>query len=482
MASSDRRSTYQAPAAARLRNTALLGLTGAAERAVPYLPEAAIDRIARRRMRATVQHAWDTVPFYRRAMDERGLRPHDFRTLEDLGKLPLIDGAFVQKHREEFVSSAVGRDSRKGFHTSGSATGVRRLIFWDDRSVLLKAARAERDRAALAKLAGETWTGTVLREFAAAGADGTLRRALLRVAGDPADHRRLSVAPDDHASRTYRAFWSQRTLLPNRATHYDFVSPDQSLDAVADRMERERPRVVFSFGSFANQFFAYLEESGRRPHLPRVWVYMADMVGERALHAADRLGCALWSVYACFEAGAVAFQCEHRNGFHVNVDLSPVRVVDDDGTTLPAGQTGDIVISNIHNRAMVLLNYRQGDRGAMATGGCECRRRLPLLARLEGRRTDVVSLGDGRTVSALALEGMFRGALRETRKAQIVQREPAELTWRVVPFAGADRERLRDGLVARGREALGEGTTVAVEFADDIPVTDQGKFLSVVQA
>lgn len=37
-----------------------------------------------------VAHAYATVPYYRAVMDARGFTPRDFRTADDLARLPLV--------------------------------------------------------------------------------------------------------------------------------------------------------------------------------------------------------------------------------------------------------------------------------------------------------------------------------------------------------------------------------------------------------
>ena len=82
--------------AKRLLNTVDLVARGAIERSIPFWPTEWIDRLQRYRLRAIIYHAYDTVPFYRQVMNERGLHPSDFRTVEDLSKLPLIDGLTLE--------------------------------------------------------------------------------------------------------------------------------------------------------------------------------------------------------------------------------------------------------------------------------------------------------------------------------------------------------------------------------------------------
>ena len=240
-----------------------------------------------------------------------------------------------------------------------------------------------------------------------------------------------------------------------------------------------RPRVVFSYGSYADEFLRYLDHSGRTVALPRLWVYMGDSVGVRGRELASSMGCSLFSVYASMEAGAIGFQCERCEGFHLNVDICAVRVADDDGRTLPDGETGDIVVSNLENRGMVLLNYRQGDRGTLSSRPCPCGRRLPLLERLEGRRSDVVTTADGRRLSALNLEGLFRRELKHVTQVQLHQPRPGTVTWRLVPGEGVDRDALRAAILERGRDVLGEESEVRVEFTDRIAKTARGKLLRV---
>jgi phenylacetate-CoA ligase len=338
-------------------------------------------------------------------------------------------------------------------------------------------ARVQRDRRVLNALAGESPAMTMLREFAG-GRDSRGRRHLARLLDD-AEHRRLSILPLSFTSRTQRTFLSDRTLAPASAGNYSLLSPAGGHELAADTFERLRPRIVFSFGSYVEEFFAFLEISGREVPLPRVWVYMGDSVGPRGRELAERRGCPLFSVYASAEAGAIGFQCEQREGFHLNVDLCAARVADESGATVPAGQIGDIVVSNLENRAMVLLNYRQGDRGVLATRSCPCGRRLPLLERLEGRRSDVIETADGVRLSELEVEGLFRAELRAVSQCQLFQREPGTLGWRLVGRPDADEELVREAILERGRIVFGEATKVTVEFADHLVKSSSGKLMRV---
>ena len=141
----------------RLVNTGYLAALASVERRVPYWPSDRIERLQRRRLRSIVRHAYETVPFYRRVMDERGLRPGDFETVADLAELPPLDDVMVRTAPAQFASMRYDDRSRRAFYSSGSLSHVRRQVYWDNASVLRKLARAERDRVVLVKLAGRPW-------------------------------------------------------------------------------------------------------------------------------------------------------------------------------------------------------------------------------------------------------------------------------------------------------------------------------------
>jgi hypothetical protein len=99
---------------------------------------------------------------------------------------------------------------------------------------------------------------------------------------------------------------------------------------------------------------------------------------------------------------------------------------------------------------------------------------------IEGRNSEVVTLGDGRRRSALSVEGLFAAQLRRARQVQIVQTTPGDIKWRIAPFATADPDEIHRVLLERSAQVLGFAARVSVEFVERIARTEQGKFLRVV--
>jgi len=438
----------------RLANTGYLAALARFERSVPWWPRERIERLQRHRLRSIVRHAYATVPFYRDAMDACGLRPDDFRTVADLAKLPLLTGEEVRADPARFASTDFDDRSRYAYYSSGGRTHIRRLVYWDRASALRRVARAERDRVVIAALVGQLW-----------------------------GQRQLFLLAPTSLSMEGRDRWDRQTVTSRWLARRHLVPPETPFEAVAEEINAFQPQVIFSYGSYADQFARFVADRGLAIALPKVWVYGGDMLSPGGRELIERrLGCLVYSTYQAAETGRLGFQCERRDGFHLNVDLCAVRLADEAGRDVAPGQLGEVVISNLHNRATVLLNYRLGDQGILAAAPCPCGRSLPLLARLEGRTSEQVTLGDGRVLTSLDVLALFRVELRAALKAQVVHPGPGVVRWRIVPLPGADQEALRRRLVERGRDVLGDGTRIEVEFVDDIPSTPHGKFRRVVTA
>ncbi len=398
-----------------------------------------------------VGYAYRRVPFYRRALDERALRPSDFQSAADLARLPLIDSVQVRTNLGDFTPTDLDRLPHQTYSTSGTLANAVKFIHWDHAALLNYLAHHERDRVVLNALAG---------------AGDLQRQAFILTPGSP--------------SERLREFWVRHTLLPRNAGDRHLISMFAPFEEVRERLNRIRPQVVFSFGSFTDRFFRYLADRSLELASPRVWVYGGDGLSATGAELMRRFGCIPYSTYQATETGRIGFQCERLGGFHLNLDLVALRLVDPRGDSVCRGESGEVVVSSLTNRATLLLNYRLNDRATLATAACPCGRGLPLLERLEGRSTDVVQLPDGREMSVPALEVFLIKQVDATIQTQLVIQATDQLIWRVVPARGVNCEVLRLEFQQRCRAVLGDRVAVGVEFLDSIPPTPAGKVPKVV--
>ena len=418
------------------------------ERRVPFRSPEALERRQRRAVRAAMDHALEHVPYYRETARRLGLSAGDLRCAADLARLPVIEREQVQEDPEYFVSEAV--DPEEAVEVGSGGTTGQPVMVKRDRAGLLRAPfPGARPVQVMAHIAGTRRLRTLMIVPPAElrGDPGTRHRGVGRV---------LQRGPDEHPQ-----------ALPVR-TSGDPRGGDRRVQAP----RRLRVRLLSRAPARDVGGGAAAEPSAGGPHLRR-----RRPVGHRPRDA-HAMGIHVLSLYQSVEAGAIGFECERHRGHHVNSDTCPVRIVDPEGRDVADGESGEVLISNLANRATVLINYRQGDI-ARRIEPCDCGRALPMISRLEGRTAEWLTLPDGTTMHPQSVRMLLRME-RSIRRYQVVQEQPDRFLLSLVTPPDADRPGMASRLERKFADQFGAGTTTRVEFVDDLPRTPAGKVRPVV--
>jgi phenylacetate-CoA ligase len=191
----------------------------------------------------------------------------------------------------------------------------------------------------------------------------------------------------------------------------------------------------------------------------------------------EHLGIPVVSTYQAVEALRIGFQCEARQGFHISTDQVAVRVVNSAGGDVAPGERGELILTNLTNRAMVVINYHLGDLVTLAARPCSCGRTFPLIQDIDGRLDDLIARPGGTRLHALSILPGLQ-AVDGVRQVQVVQEELEKFRLRVVWARGCEE---RPGeLVQRLTAVLGESIRVAVEPVEMLEQEPSGKVKSVL--
>jgi len=435
------------PVLSRLYGTLVVLRHTPGQARAPFRPADAWLADRDRNVRRAVRHAAAHVPHYRRLLQEQGIDPREIRTAEDLDRLPLLDKATVRRDPQSFVARTRAGAHSVPFMTSGS-TGEPLTIYHDLESLLANIAYGERER-------------SVVREL---------------VSDSPC--RQLDV---NYAQGTIRKVWGlyrKHTFLrsPTRRRLLDFRQP---LEEVLAEINGFRPHLLVGSGSYLEALYRTVVARRLVMHRPRLLMVTADGMTEPGRQLVEeQFGVPVLSRYNAVEAFKIGFVCPERRGFHLHQDLCNLKLVDETGARVPPGQRGEIVISNLVNRGTVLLNYRIGDTGVLASDPCPCGRSLPLLASLEGRMEDILELPDGRLVHPRSVWQVFKHR-PEVLRYQLVQHEPDRFELRLTTADRADCGPLLTEVLSDLTELLGRVRIEAVRL-DELEQTPDGKFRPVV--
>ena len=415
---------------------------------IPYQPRSQLIAAQTANLRRMVRHATRTVPHYQRFFRGSNLRPEDIRGADDLARLPLIGRANLQSVLDDFASRRIKPDQRYEMRTSGSV-GMPVTLWHDHASMMRNMVHGERERAVLAHFVGRAY-----------------------------GYRQATILHPSGGARRAWAFYRQKSVVPAG------VRPRRLVLSTLDPIEHNiaqlnafQPDVLSGFGTHLGVFLRHLAAERPDFHRPRVILYAGAHLSLSARRfAEEELGTPVVSIYNSCESTQMGFMCEERNGFHMHIDLCPVRIVDREGGTLGPGEAGEVVLSNLVNRATVLLNYRLGDRAKWLDGACPCGRSLPRIELLAGRTDDYFRLSDGSLLDSQQVRKVL-DKQQAVFQFQLIQETLDSL--RILLVAAGDSQEVEPALRDDLTELLGPAVSVELEFVDAIPVPARGKFQAV---
>jgi phenylacetate-CoA ligase len=397
-----------------------------------------------------LEHAYHHVPFYRDQFASRGLTPADIRTASDLDKLPIVRRADLRTAGNTRESTAYPIPTIRK-QTSGT-TGEPLLFGFEHDS--------------------EDWRRAIrYRGYAWAGYEP----------GDLALHFWGAPLPTEPPLATRAKIYLDRRLRRELFIPCA-VMTDKHLDAVVSVIRTRKPKILVTYSQAGAELARYINQ-----HNLRTWDALPTITGAEQVTPRDRADLTqafgpVFDVYGCREVMMIAGECEVHDGLHTSMENLVVEIaVTENGRTRPAreGETGEVVLTDLHNLAMPFIRYANGD---IATAGptirCACGRSLPRLRSVQGRLSETLRDGNGALISGVTLSNVFYDVSSAVRQFQIVQHRDRSVTIRLVPTEELPSNALMKIRYSASRMLA--GIDVRVEVVPALPRSDAGKHRLVV--
>src|SRR5208282_1388559 len=315
-----------------------------------------LDALRLARLRGLLRQAGAHVPYYRELFRALGLSAADVRTLADLARLPFLSKADIRADIERLKSEHARHLVRSN---TGGSSGEPMAFF-------LGRDRVSHDVAA--KWRATRWWSVDIGD------------PEIVVWGSP-----IELGAQDRL-RGWRDALMRTELLPA------FKMSEADLDDFVARIRRRRPKMLFGYPSALAHIARHAELHGVA--MNDLGIRVAFVTAER-LHNEQRrqieatFGCCVANGYGGRDAGFIAHQCP-SGGMHITAEDIVLEIVDKDGTPLPPGSTGEVVVTHLASGDFPFIRYRTGDIAVVDTSHCACGRGLPLLKEIQGRTTDFV--------------------------------------------------------------------------------------------
>ncbi|MDH4157031.1 MAG: hypothetical protein OEW00_07135 [candidate division Zixibacteria bacterium] len=400
-----------------------------------YLPPEELQNLQTRRLREILPHARDHSPYYRDLWSRRGITVDEHFHRSSLLQLPLLRRPDLQENWKHILcDDAVGHSP----DASGGSTGEP-VHFYHDRDYAAFSTAS--------RLLFQDWMGIRSGDKTAVfwGADRDLK----------------------DASR-----YDRLMLRLNRVKQLNsFAMTGQAVAGFIDVINRFKPKYIYGYASSLHHVAEHINRTvplAFRPVAVRSSAEMLLDFQRDAIEGAFRTR--VYDFYGSRETNNIAAECPTHRGLHVFASGRIVEVVDDDGHPLPAGEMGQVAVTDLTNRYFPFIRYVNGDMASVKEGLCSCGRTYPLLERIHGRISDMIVV-NGQYIHGEFFTHLFYGR-PEIRQFQLVQETPTDLRLYIVPRTDeVDVAFLRRAVI----EKVGPGVTLEIIRTQHIQPTAGGK-------
>jgi len=296
-------------------------------------------------------------PVYRQKFDERGIRPEDIRSIDDISRLPFTTKTDLRESYPFGLFSSP-LDEIREIHVSSGTTGNPTVVGYTSEDLRL-------------------WSTVMARSLACAGAR-------------PGDMIQIAYGYGLFTGGLgfhYGALELGLTVIP--------MSSGQTRRQLKI-MNDFRPRILACTPSYALLLAEVAQEEGIDPRDSswEIGVFGAEPWSEALRTEIEgKLGLMAVDIYGLSEiiGPGVSQECPYRNGLHIFHDVFYPEIIDpvSDRPVAP-GQDGELVITSLTRTGIPLLRYRTRDVVSIDLAPCPCGRTSPRVSKIKGRTDDMI--------------------------------------------------------------------------------------------
>ena len=309
------------------------------------------------RLRKTVRTCYEKVPFYKRKMDELGIKPEDIQTVDDVIKLP-----FTTKYdlRDEYPYGlqAVPMSEVKRIHASSGTTGKPVVGTYTQNDLDMWAECVARVLAV-----GDVGPGDVVQVSYGYGLftgglgahDGAAKLGAVQLPTSAGNSEKQIMLMQDMGTTAI-------CCTPSYGLHLAEVIEKNKVPA-----ENLKLRVGF-FGAE-----------------PWTWGIRRELEAKLHIKAID--------IYGLTEmcGPGVGGECQYQDGTHLWEDFFLPEIVNPNTLEPVApGEVGELVITSLCKEAMPILRYRTRDLTSLNYEPCKCGRTAVRMGKVLGRSDDML--------------------------------------------------------------------------------------------
>ncbi|ACX51338.1 Phenylacetate--CoA ligase [Ammonifex degensii KC4] len=316
-----------------------------------------LEELKLERLKSTVRHAYENVPFYRRKFQEAGIKPEDIRSLEDIRHLPFTTKEDLRENYP-FGLFAVPLKEIVRIHASSGTTGKPTVVGYTREDI-------------------EVWSEVMARTLGMANASS-----------------------EDVVQIAY----GYGLFTGGLGVHYGAEKIGCTVIPTSGGNTKRQIMLMRDFGttilcctpSYACYLAEVMAELGVSPRelKLRAGLFGAEPWSEGMRREIEsNLGIEALDIYGLSEiiGPGVAAECLCKEGLHIWEDHFLPEVIDPaTGEPLPPGEEGELVFTTLTKRGFPVIRYRTRDISFLLPEPCACGRTHIRMGRVKGRTDDML--------------------------------------------------------------------------------------------
>lgn len=367
---------------------------------VSFLPRPDREALQNRKLRWFFRHKLAYSPYYRQMLEKLNLSFSDFRTTDDLQKLPLSSKADIAPTEAErarprqFILQPDEKLLKKHATKRELAGIVKQKLMKQDVHLSLE---REYKPLHIHFTTGRTALPTpfTYSEYDLGLLFETGRR-LFNVAGLPREYVGLNAFPYSPHLGFWLAYYGFRAAgITALASGGGKIMGTQKIMDAMERLKVNVVAIIPGYGyhlmreaikqkkDFSNLKYMIFGAERVSPAFRQKMKELLAQVGAREV--------TILATYASTEFKTAWLQCSESTGYHLYPDLEYVELVDADGRRVKEGEPGEVVYTALDWRGTVVVRYRTGDLAeGIEYGPCpQCGRTVPRILPDIQRKSDV---------------------------------------------------------------------------------------------
>jgi len=406
-----------------------------------YLSLQELQDIQWQRLQKLYDFLWQKNKFYRTRLQKSGLSSDSLKEPADITKIPILIKKEIRGNAHSMISEGFDKKTLLHFKTGGSTGKALDIFITEDCSELRNACARRHDR----------WTGWEPGEPIGAAW------------GNP-------KLPKTVKQKLLDAFVQPYIYLDTMAV------TEQSVHEFALAWKKVKPTLLFGHAHSLFVLAQHVKEMGIKGVMPTgiISTSMMLLLHEREL-IENVFSCRVTDRYGCEEVSLIGCECEVHDGMHMNIEHLIIEFIKDDGSPASPGEIGNIVVTDLMNRAMPFVRYKVEDVGIPLDEICSCGRGLPLMGKVAGRVADFLLKNDGTKVAGISIIENTLTKIPGIDQMQIVQESLNSIKLNIV--SGVDyTTSVGEILISYFREIFGVDVDVQLQIMPEILPEKSGKY------